>query len=611
MRRICKTLFLSLGLLMAADSMAQTEMMAWGNLNGIRVDGQLLPLETAVGVGELREGHLNGWTSGMERQLSTYHRDAERQIVTMSQGGYAFTLTAEDKVVGHDGTVGSMTYKVVVRADGTGKGKPYLVLRSPLFKEMAGRQLLMLDESVSGTLQVSRQVPLVRQGNTLYLPLMADNGNPKADSLQFELDFFPRVKHEAARLTVDLTERGTRFSGIGGNFRLQNEKNDPKVIDYCLENLNVSYGRVELPWRDFEPSLRQQQPGVSKVSKSMLMAQRLYKKGMPVILSCWFPPQWALSKTDRFPERNGVKALELDKARKSEIFRSLADYMVYCKRNYGVEFEAFSFNESDIGIDVIFTPAEHAAFIRDFGAYMAKRGLKTKLLLGDNSDATTLSFLADGLRDKAARRYVSAVSFHSWRGCDDKTLLSWRQAAEQIGRPLLVGEGSTDAQAWRYPEIFKEESFALHEIELYVRMLSVAHPKSILQWQYTSDYSLLWGDGIYGSTGKLRPTQRFWNLKQLSAVGGGAEYVGVSCKDSQLTAVALDDARRHRLVLHVVNTSSSRPFEVDGLPQSAKTAAVMVTNAHDSMLAGQASVSGGKLRVELPAVSFVTLKIEY
>ena len=36
---------------------------------------------------------------------------------------------------------------------------------------------------------------------------------------------------------------------------------------------------------------------------------------------------------------------------------------------------------------------------------------------------------------------------------------------------------------------------ALYEIELYVRMLALSEPKSILQWQLTSDYSLLAGGG--------------------------------------------------------------------------------------------------------------------
>jgi hypothetical protein len=37
------------------------------------------------------------------------------------------------------------------------------------------------------------------------------------------------------------------------------------------------------------------------------------------------------------------------------------------------------------------------------------------------------------------------------------------------------------------------------------------------EWQLTTDYSVLTGIGIYGEDGPLRPTQRFWNLKQLGS----------------------------------------------------------------------------------------------
>ena len=67
--------------------------------------------------------------------------------------------------------------------------------------------------------------------------------------------------------------------------------------------------------------------------------------------------------------------------------------MEYLKNLYGVETVAFSFNESDLGINVRHTGMEHAEFIKGLGAHMASRGLATKLLLGDNSDATTFDFI--------------------------------------------------------------------------------------------------------------------------------------------------------------------------------------------------------------------------
>ena len=93
---------------------------------------------------------------------------------------------------------------------------------------------------------------------------------------------------------------------------------------------------------------------------------------------------------------------------------------------------SFSFNESDLGIDVLHTAQEHADFIKGFGAYVASRGLMTKMLLGDNSDATTFDFILPAMNDPATHKYIDAVSFHSWRGCDDETLKKWAGAAQKL-----------------------------------------------------------------------------------------------------------------------------------------------------------------------------------
>ena len=81
------------------------------------------------------------------------------------------------------------------------------------------------------------------------------------------------------------------------------------------------------------------------------------------------------------------------------------------------------------------------------------------MLLGDNSDATTFDFILPALNNPETHKYIGAVSFHSWRGCDDVTLKKWADAAKAINVPLLVGEGSTDAAAHGYAEIFNESTF--------------------------------------------------------------------------------------------------------------------------------------------------------
>jgi hypothetical protein len=290
------------------------------------------------------------------------------------------------------------------------------------------------------------------------------------------------------------------------------------------------------------------------------------------------------------------------------ILESLTGYMIYLKEKYGVETYAFSFNESDLGINVRQTAREHMELIKKLGAYMASKGLATKLLLGDTSDARPVDFIKPALNDLEAVKYVAAVSFHSWRGCTDEILAQWGAAARQLNVPLLIGEGSTDAAAYRYPQIFLEQSFALYEINLYTRILAISQPKSILQWQMTADYSLLVGGGVFGDSGPLRPTRRFWNLKQLAATPPRSFYLPVTSNRPGLNCAAFGDIANGLYTLHVVNNGAARPATLTGLPANVKQMRVWVTDSQRGMQElAPVAVADGKAAFTLDATSYTTL----
>ena len=285
----------------------------------------------------------------------------------------------------------------------------------------------------------------------------------------------------------------------------------------------------------------------------------------------------------------------------------MVSYLEFLKSDYGVEADFFSFNESDIGIDILHTPEEHRDFIKGFGATMARHNLATKMLLGDNSDATTIDFIRPALEDKDAHKYIGAVSFHSWRGCDDETLRRWHEAARSINVPLIVGEGSTDAAAWRYPAVFKETTFALYEINLYTRLCAICQPLSILQWQLTADYSVLQGDGVLGDNGPLRPTQRFHNLWQLAMTPANAYAVPVTEDNDNMNTAAFYNKAQGKGALHIVNNGGASKAEIKGLPVETDHAIVYVTNAKQNSEAQQVMIKNGSATIDMPAESFVTV----
>jgi O-glycosyl hydrolase len=611
-------MFLAGSLLANMQSYAQTEVMAWGNLTGIRIDGELIEFETSFRIVEKDRAYV--FVSGRERAQTAFRREGGKAVVQSGAMWVKYGETVEDAARGK--AVVNLTFipDSTRQVEGV-----YYCFDLPKKRyanaeiNRGGKRITIKTDDRNIRLDFGKPVESflrkddVTGNETLYIRL---TGGKLVKGRQGELTFTITasgvIDHEPVTVNIDKTNPGRRFTGFGGNFRLQSP-NDAKVIDYCLNNMRVAFGRVEIPWAMWQPNETDNPIAAARSGKinqrveaSMMMAKRLAAKGMPVIVSAWFPPQWAL-----IPGQSrgwgGVAALKMDAAKKQQIYRSLADYLVYLKQEYGVEAWAFSFNESDIGIDVLFSAREHADFIKEFGAYLALRGLETKLLLGDNSDATTYDFVEPAVKDKETYPYIAAVSFHSWRGCDDETLRKWAAVSRELNVPLIIGEGSTDAAAWRYPEIFLEETFALYEINLYTRIAAICQPLSILQWQLTADYSPLWGDGIYGSNGELRPTQRFRNLKQFASTPPNLFALPLTSSKEEVNCAAFGSAATGQYAVHIVNNGAARQAVINGIP-AGNQLTVYVTDSQSGMKEENATVaSDGTITVNLPPVAYITV----
>ena len=628
---------------------AQTEVEAWGNIRGVRVNGQMLRFETSLRtVG-------SDWSSvqatAMERYWCRYSRQNGAQLVRTRMDSLFWTQRVRDLGSGRVGvelTVEPHTDMEVGRS-------AFFHVKLPAgdFDDTAIRQIEpgeWTPDSIPARPSHAHEVLRVRaKGLSLRAPrrtvdifcaetleiLVAKIPTTGDLELYFALhpqtlksgekivrQFELSVTGTASTAPVDLRVfpeyPGNIFTGMGGNFRLQNQRDDPKVIDYCLQNMDVRMGRVELPWRAWHPTDTIDPLAAARqgrldphVKASMLMAQRLHNLKMPVLLAAWFPPTWAVegvvNRDPRNPDGTWGNPLRAD--RMEQIYASLAAYIQYLQEAYQVEVAMFSFNESDLGINVRQTAKEHAAFIKGFGAYLQSKGLKTKLLLGDTADANGFPFVGAAVDDPETWAYIGAVSFHSWRGWAKETLETWYAIADRLNAPLIVGEGSIDAAAWRYPQIFKESHYALDEIKLYVRLLAICQPQAILQWQLTSDYAPLIGGGLYGNDSlPLQATQRFHNLKQLGMTPPGLRILPITCPSEELFATALGDAKRNTYAVHVVNMGSVQTVSLSGLPPKVKKVRCYVTDAQNAVkMTQELEAQSGRLTLQLPAASFVTL----
>jgi hypothetical protein len=625
---------------------AQAELQAWGNLTGIRVEGQLMKFESSLRIIG-RPGSVITVT-GKEQQSPRYSRDSATQTVITHLGSIQFTekLTNPGRGIAQvsvrllaerDTTVDGVFFcislpfsdyeKSLIRA-GESRAVSFSTLKpdsngnwltavTANFRVQSGERLFNIKWQKDAKIMLKQATGT--HGNSLEIFIPIVSGTLTA-GLDLEKTFIIGVEEPIDRrdihIKLNTSVAGEKFAGFGGNFRIQNLQNDPQVIDYCLKNLRVAWGRVEMPWRYWQPEKNNDPIAIAKsghldphVQRAMEMAEKLQQLQIPVVLTDWSAPDWAIIGKPVFQHQNGQPwGNPLNPENLQESYKSIADYIQYLQDHYGVSVRFFSFNESDLGIYVRQTGEQHDELIKGLGKYFLTRGIKTKILLGDNSDATTWNFIEPAMNDREARQYMGAVSFHSWRGWDTATLEHWRDAALKLKLPLIVAEGSIDAAAWAYPAIFLEQTYIMEEINLYIRLMGICQPLSILQWQLTSDYSPVSGGGIFGKQGPIEPTQRFWNLKQLASTPEGLNYFPVSCDRNTVTAAGLGDNQSRKYTIHIVNNGAVRPVRMSGIPADVKSFRIYSTGENKSMEEGKSvMVKNGIANFILPAGCFTTL----
>ncbi|HKH92264.1 MAG TPA: hypothetical protein VKA54_10680, partial [Gemmatimonadaceae bacterium] len=448
---------IALGGPFAAPAGAQAIVAAWGNVEGIRVRGEVVPFETSICLAD-STGTVRTRTA-KERQTPRFARTGATRTITTRLGAYSIVERVEDV------RPGEVRLDLALTADSATATRAFLcidVLRGYYGDVRPGRaRRIDLPGAMSSimrrvTIDLEREATLLtrderRDGRELRRVLVPITTTPAEQGTTSRATFTLRASgspnDRPITIALDTSKPGRVWDGLGGNFRIQNPRLDPQVIAYNLANMRVAWARVEMPWRTWhpdsvaDPATRDTTQLDPRVRAAMEMARTAARKGMPVIVSAWFPPQWAV--VGPLPRSggpvDGVWGNALDTTKTERIYASITWYLQYLKQHYGVEAWAFSFNESDLGIDVRQTAQEHLDLIKGLGSYMKTKGLKTTMLLGDVSDATPTWFIQPALNDSTSWPFIGAVSYHSWRGWSDSLLTFWNDAANRVGVPLLVG----------------------------------------------------------------------------------------------------------------------------------------------------------------------------
>lgn len=642
-----------LGVFCATVAFGQVELTANGSLRGLRTDGQLMALKAGIRVVP-PDGSKDGPVGGGRTVGGRYAKDGDVWVVTGDLSGrpggpggsgrrrtadyrVVYKQTASDTIIAEvevnvtaDTPMGGVNYVVTLPgADYVGSSayliepvdtqialattqpaKPDLYCRASAKGVRVGCPRRHFEITFPAPQQMIIQDDRKRGNGDIELSFPLSQGNLAAGRhvrSTFSIRATGEVDKSPVKLVLDPSRPGRTYDGIGGNFRIQSPA-DAAHIQYNLDNLRVAWGRVAMPldrWQrdeDADPVAAAAAGELDDaVREAMEMTETLAKRKIPIIVSAWSAPRWALGKNEG---KDGQKRINPEKW--DAVCKSIGGYLEYMKQHFGAEAEFFSFNEPDLGIDVLQSPQEHADAIKRLGAHFAARGLKTRMILGDTGNPVAPGFIEPALADPEAVKYIGAVSFHSWGSGTAEQYARFGDAARRLSVPLIIGEGGTDAMAYRGRNVFLEPWYALDEIAQYVEICRAAQPLSILHWQLTADFSVLTG----GRDGQpLQPAQRFWQLKQLGMTNPGAVAVPITCDKGGVVACAFDD--HGSFVVHLVNQGAARKAILSGIPAGAGALRVLVTDNRRGMKEnGSLTIADRKAEVSLDSMSLTSVVVQ-
>jgi hypothetical protein len=397
----------------------------------------------------------------------------------------------------------------------------------------------------------------------------------------------------AARLRLDASQAWYKFDGFGGNYCWSNSS---PVSAYTLKNLKVAWARTEMKAQQWDA--QRDKPG-PEIRTDLERMREFQKLGIPYVISIWWLPERLYA--DPYEKTRMTNFRLIDPAKWDELLDLVGSYLLFAKKEYGVEPDLFSFNEANRGVYVGFTAATHNEAIKRIGPYFQKLGLKTKLLLADaTGPRDTHRFALEAASDPEALKYVGAVGFHTWGTGTPENYKDWGDLAEWLNLPLLVTELGVDGAAY-YTRSWDSFHYGLREAHLTQELLMYARPQGTQYWQFTQDYAL----ARAGPGGAMEPAARFWLVKHFTDLTPQkSEALRTSSDQKSVLFTAFRKGNTY--ALHILNMGAAREAVLEGLPDGAWQP-YETTEAAQYQQRTPLGSKAGVLSLRLPARSLVTL----
>ena len=358
-----------------------------------------------------------------------------------------------------------------------------------------------------------------------------------------------------------------------GNFvhRWGNSTNATEPIsDMNIAVLQPRFARVSIELGDWEPVNDNADPLQMDPSAfidddynhaAFELMKQLRAKGVEIIATVWHVPDWLVQN----PEVASPRIIS--RSMYPEAIESIAAWLLHAKEVYGVEVSYVSFNEANMGIDVLLSSEDYVQMVRLGSRRFAELGLTSKWLLGDcASIGVSLDYVKPIWAAEDIRPYLGPLAFHNYdadTNSDERLSALGDWAAEQ-GLETRSTEANWDPELWRRPQIFPLWDHA-HQLMLsFNRTIKLTRATTLYYWQMLGSDNPL-NDGS-------QPFMAMEILRQLSeAFPPGSQVVGTSSNPSNITFFAARTPDGG-LGVHLVNETLDKngaPEEVriEGLPE--------------------------------------------
>lgn len=348
------------------------------------------------------------------------------------------------------------------------------------------------------------------------------------------------------------------IKSIGGNYCQANYSQHAAdaIGDETLREFRPTHVRVALPMRlrnakfeDYRGENYTKQPLVIEVLDELKrMKNEFGVKNFTI--SVWDVPDEFIADPTKTAQRV-IKPESYD-----EVIRMLTDFFLKAKNEYGVEIDLFSFNESDGGYQIIFSPEATIAFVKKAGQKWAEAGLKTKFLLADTAQTKgTVEFATQIMADKSIWNYLGPLSFHCWWSEDipDSEFERIAGFGKAWNKEVWCAELGFDAMAWKIKDMNKSYDYALRFARISHRMIKYAEVEVSLYWTWQNNYAIMSADT------KEKYPSYYVTRHQTEFLNTGSQIVHSTSSDPEI------------LVISAIRSDGSKVLQIISMKKEAVT----------------------------------------